>query len=74
MNEELDRCFRESARLPIRRSFRISARDFARRTLEPAAIPVMEDAIDDFVYRDRILMRLARDFAAVGGLTSVREV
>ena len=62
LNEELESLLRESTITDPAVLSDFRARLRATLPAEPAAIPVMaEDAIDDFVYRDRILMRLARD-------------
>ncbi|MBL7949425.1 MAG: hypothetical protein KBA16_02530 [Bacteroidia bacterium] len=62
LNEELESLLRESTITDPAVLSDFRARLRATLPAESAAIPVMaEDAIDDFVYRDRILIRLARD-------------
>lgn len=62
LNEELESLLRSSGVTDAASLSSLRARLRDTLPCDPAAIPVMaEDAIDDFIYRDRILMRLARD-------------
>lgn len=62
LNEELESLLRGSGVTDAASLSAFRARLREILPCDPAAIPVMaEDAIDDFIYRDRILMRLARD-------------